>query len=776
MRFSTLKFHIVKSLSTRFLCSIVSALFRLIFFVLLIALPLAAQTISGTVTDSQNVPIQNAEVSLSIKNKIIAQTSTNANGEFSTNGIGSENLLLRIRAQGFAVYEKRLSDLHIPITIVLSLQNVQEEVTVSITRNESRLSETPASIVVLDRAGIEQTAAQTVDDTLRQIAGFTLFRRSSSRTTNPTTQGANLRGISGSGAARTSVLFDGVSLNDAFGGWTYWSRVPRAAIENVEVLRGGASAFYGSGGLSGAVNIQTGKSEKPILRFETSAGTQSTFDGSFYAAYGKRGWNFDLALESFRTNGYIPITEEERGAADTNANSRHNTGFLTLARKFNENARIFVRGNLFAERRDNGTRLQNNRTYFRQGTFGADLNNEKFGAFQFRAGIESQVYDQTFSGVSADRNTENLTRIQRVPSQAKTANLFWSRVFGAHTFSAAADAREVRGFSDETIINNNRATSLVSAGGREFSFGVFAQDFWRVTKKLNVNFGGRFDRWHKYEAFSVTRSLTGNQQTTVVNFPEQTENAFSPRISALYQINNNFSVLGSYSKSFRAPTLNELYRSFRVGNVLTLANENLRAERADTFEAGVNFTGFARRLNLRGNVFVTEVSNPIVSITLSSTPALITRQRQNVGETRSHGIELDAEYSIKTNLSFSASYLFVNSRVTNFPANTNLEGKFLPQIPHQQLTFQAFYRPIEKFTFSFQGRISDSQFEDDQNTLRLRAFFTLDVFAGYRLSNKAEIFTAIENIFNNRYDIGLTPNRTVAAPTFARIGLRIHLQ
>lgn len=754
----------------------VSASLRLIFLLAVTSSPIFAQMVSGVVKDTQNAPVQNAEVSLVAQNKSISQTTTDAEGKFSISGNDEPNLFLRVRANGFAIFEKRVSDLQMPLAIVLSPQNLREEVTVSITRGESRLNETPASIVVLNRETIEQTAALTIDDVLRQLAGFTLFRRSSSRTTNPTAQGANLRGVSGSGASRASVLFDGVSLNDAFGGWTYWSRVPRAAIENIEVLRGGASAFYGSGGLSGAVNIETKKFAETVLRFEISAGTQNTFDGSFFAAYGKQGWNFDVALESFKTVGYIPIAESERGAADAEANSRHNTGFLTLERKFNETARIFARGSLFAERRNNGTRLQNNRSYFRQGTFGADFGGEKFGALQFRASIESQTYDQTFSAVSADRNTENLTRLQRVPSSAKNANLFWSRVLGAHTISAMADAREVRGISDETIINNNRAASLASAGGREFSFGIFAQNFWRVTRKLNVNFGGRFDRRRERHAFSVTQSLTGNLNRTTVIFPDKIERAFSPRVAALYQINDNFSVLGSFSKSFRAPTLNELYRAFRVGNVLTLANENLRAERADMFEAGANFTGFAKRLNLRGNFFVTKISNPVVSVTLNSTPALITRQRQNVGETRSRGIELDAEFVVKSDLRFSASYLFVDSRVVNFPGNPILEEKILPQIPRQQLTFQAFYRPREKFSVSFQGRISGGQFEDDLNTLRLRPFFTLDVFSSYRLSDKTEIFAALENVFNNHYDIGLTPNRTIAAPFFARIGLRFYLR
>ncbi len=752
---------------------------RLILLLIIFAFPIFAQTVLGTLTDTQNAPIANAEVALVTQNKIVFQTATDAEGKFSITANDEPNSRLKISAKGFSIYEKLLReiDLNASLTIVLQPQNLREEVTVSVMRAESGLSETPASIVALNRETIEQTAAQTVDDTLRQVAGFTLFRRSSSKTSNPTTQGANLRGISGSGAARTAVLFDGLSLNDAFGGWTYWTRVPKIAVEQAEVLRGGASQFYGDTALSGAVNLLSAKAEEnlPIFRVETSAGLQKTFDGGIFTAYGKRGWFFDLALESFQTGGYVPIAEEERGAADTKANSRHNNGLLTIEKRFGDTARLFARGNIFGERRDNGTSLTNNRTYFRQGIFGADFANKKIGAFQFRSFVESQVYDQTFSALSLDRNTETLSRIQRVPSEAFGANLFWTNVFGKHTLASSFEFRKVRGTSDETSFASNRAFTVGSSGGRERTFSVFAQDFWRVTKKLNLNFGARFDTWKNYDALQFTKTLAINE-TLIVNFTNRNESSFSPRIAALYQVNKFLSLYGAYSKSFRAPTLNELYRAFRVGNVLTQANENLRAERADTFEAGVNFSGLAKKLTFRSNVFVTEVSNPVVSITLTTLPNLIIRQRQNVGKTRIRGLEIDAEYLLRKDLRFSTSYLLVDSRVAEFPANANLVGKFLPQIPKQQLTFQTFYRPQTKLSFSVQARLSDAQFEDDLNTLRLRPFFTLDAFASYRLRKNLEIFTAIENVFDNRYDIGLTPNRTVAAPRFVRVGLRFDLK
>jgi outer membrane receptor protein involved in Fe transport len=769
---------------------------RLIFLLLFLAVPSIAQTISGTVTDAQNAPVAGASVSLANQNKIVSETVTDAEGKFSLAAVGETNLILKITAKGFAGYEKSIGagDSGTTLTVVLSPQNLREQVTVSITQTETRLNETPASVVVLTRENLDATGAQTIDDALRQIAGFALFRRSSSRTTNPTAQGANFRGLAGSGASRASVLLDGISINDAFGGWTYWTRVPKSSVRQIEVLRGGASSLYGDAALSGAINLQqirAAAGENPILRFETSAGTQNTFEGSAFGAFGRNGWNFSASLDAFKTRGYIPVAENERGAADFYANSRYQNGFLTIEKRFRSepplaargfsggffnNARIFLRGNLFSENRDNGTRLQTNRTYFRQAVLGADLPETSLGAFQFRSFVEKQIYDQIFTGISADRNTENLTRVQRVPSQSFGANLFWSKVFGNHAVVSAFEFREVRGASDETIFANNRATSLVGAGGRERAFSFSAQDFWRAAgDKLNLSFGIRFDAWENADALSATRNLTTNQ-TTTVNFPNRAENAFSPRVAALYRLSENFSLYAAFSKSFRAPTLNELYRAFRVGSVLTLANENLKSERADNFEGGINFTGFSNRLNLRGNFFVAEVSRPVVSVTLSSTPGLITRQRQNVGKTRARGLELDAEFMLRKDLRISASYLLVDSRVVDFPANINLIGKFLPQVPRRQLNLQMFYRPRQsRFSFGAQMRISGAQFEDDLNSLRLRPYRTLDVFASYRFAKKIEIFTAIENVFNNRYDIGLTPNRTIAAPRFARAGLRFDL-
>ena len=166
---------------------------------------------------------------------------TDARGRFSVERERA-TVALTIVAPGFSpVTIPASADAVLPYRIVLQPASLSEQVTVTAGRRELRGVDSPAAASVVTASELLSMAALAPDDALRTTPGFTLFRRSSSRAANPTTQGVTLRGLSASGASRTLVLAGGVPLNDAFGGWVYWGRVPQAAIERVEVVRGGAS-------------------------------------------------------------------------------------------------------------------------------------------------------------------------------------------------------------------------------------------------------------------------------------------------------------------------------------------------------------------------------------------------------------------------------------------------------------------------------------------------------------------------------------------------------
>ncbi len=730
----------------------------------------------GNIYDSDGLPVVAAEIKIVFASGKERICSNDNRGGFACEINSSETFTLIIQAEGFSILRQNYispQDFSENKRFTLSPAPLREEVVVTANRTETRLGETAASIVSLSSEEINNTAAPTIDDKLRQVAGFSLFRRSGSRYANPTSQGVSLRGVGASGASRSLVLFDGIPLNDVFGGWILWNRVVPIAVERIEVLRGGASSLYGSDSLSGAINILP---RKPHEKFPFSAeiygGTQKTFSGSTFFGLARNDWSADFTASHFQTQGYILIDKAERGAVDSFAGSRNANFSGRIAKDFDNKTNVFFKTSYFGESRTNGSPAQINRTHLREFVFGGNsqIPNPKSQIpnlnIDWRIYGGTQIYDQTFSAVSADRNSENLIRLQRVPAQNFGFSGQVSGVFLENqTFVFGVEAREARGASDEIGFFNNRATTASGAGGRERTFGVFLQDFARIGSKLVLAGSLRFDNWKNFRALSSVRTLSNNQ-TTTIDFPDQSENAFSPQISALYQVNENFSVFALASKSFRAPTLNELYRGFRVGNIVTNANENLRAENALNFESGVSFT--KNKFYLRGNFFRTEIVNPISNVTLSAAPNLITRQRQNVGKTRATGFELETETRFR-DFRFSLGYLLTDSRVVDFPSNQDLENLFIPQVARHQFTFQTNYTK-NNWTLAFQGRASSKQFDDDLNTLRLEPYFQLDAFAAKRLRENWQIFATVENLFNSRYSIAKTPVRSVSSSVNFRVG------
>ena len=614
------------------------------------------------------------------------------------------------------------------------LAQVADTITVTATRTETRLADTPSSVVVLNREAINDSPATTIDDALREVPGFTLFRRSGSRSANPTSQGVSLRGIGASGASRAIVLDDGVPLNDPFGGWVYWGRVPRASLDRVEVLRGGASDLYGSGAMSGVVQFVRRRDDATTV--DVSGGSERTGEASLYSAMSRGAWRGSVAADWFTTAGYVLVEPRSRGVVDVNATARHSSVDATIAR-----GGVFVRASHFDESRNNGTPLQTNDTALTQIAAGAD-----FGPLTLRAYGVDQDYAQTFSSIVANRSSERLTVDQRVPSRSRGGSAQYAHVLGAHNaIVAGIEARDVNGVSDET-----QPTSHTRAGGHQRSASFFAQDVIEATPRLAIIAALRFDDWRNDEAFRNAIALASRH-----------DSAWSPRLAALYRASDKLSLTASAYRAFRAPTLNELYRSFRVGNVLTNANESLGPERLEAFEIGARFE------NVRATAFVMNVDDTIANVTLTTTPALITRQRRNLGSTQTRGLELESDWRLADHWRASAGYLFSDANVTS----GTLDGKRLPQVPRNQLTAQLVYSRMHA-TIALLGRWSAMQFDDDLNQLLLRSYAVADLFVSMPVRDAISVTLSAENLLDRRIEVSATPVITLNAPRTVRIGLR----
>ncbi len=607
-------------------------------------------------------------------------------------------------------------------------------VTTTVTVNGTLSTETPASVTTLTGQDIELIPGTNLDDRLRQIPGFSLFRRSSSLVANPTTQGVSLRATGSTGASRTLVLWDSLPINDPFGGWVYWTRVDPLFLGRVEVERGAPTSIFGDRALSGTISLFSPPAQNEHLTADYLAGNEGTQDVS--AAYSNLWgpWGMTVHLRGLTTDGYYISPPSVRGAVDDKANVRFVTGDVHLD-YLGSADRLSIILNILAEERHNGTELTHNSTGL--GTIGANYTHSwSNDTLSFLAFHSQEQFHSTYSSVSADRNRETLTSRQTVPAydfggagywqhHGQGRSIKWNSVVGA-------DVDDIHGISDDYSYSTR---ILTASGGTLLEHGIFAQG--------DISVGpARFFA-------GIRHQFTGQHGETFV----------SPNGGVAIGV-GQFRLRTSAYRSFRAPTLNELYRNFRVGNVLTLANPELVPEGLTGVEAGVDWHSETNRVS--ATLFRNALSNLVDNATISTSPTLILRQRANFANALSRGVELNAVHNWR-HWSAEAGYLFADARLAT--------GQRIPQVPKQQGTAQLTF--TRKGTLISGGiRAFGLQFDDDLNQFKLPGFAALELNAQQKLTSKLYALASVENLLDRSYLVALTPSPNTGSPRLWRIGLR----
>ena len=609
----------------------------------------------------------------------------------------------------------------------------------SVTVFERIEQESPAAITTLDKLDVQKAAGVNMDDRLRMVPGFSLFRRNSSLTANPTTQGVSLRGLGSTGASRTLVLWDSVPLNDPFGGWIYWTRVPAEEVERAEVTRGATTSLFGDRTMSGSVALFTRPAEPMRLSLGMEGGNLGTLQPSagFSHVVGKLG--VSAFFRTLDTDGFLIVPQEKAGKVDTRAGVRFVAG-VTKIDYSTDRQRLSLKLDILAEERANGTPLQTNSTSLGtlSGNYSRDFGTVNLGLTGYHT---REQYHQSFSTLAADRNSERQTSYQSVPSTAFGGGGYLKGRPGKVNWTVGSDVQNVDGVSTETVIVNNVPTGQRVGGGTLNQYGLFGQGDVKIGS-LQVFFGAR-------EQFAGTAG-----------------NFFQPSSGLAYG-KGPWRWRASAYRSFRAPTLNELYREFRVGTTVTQANAKLLPEKLWAVESGLDY--HVESFTARVGGFHKEVTDLIANVTLSSGAAGIVRQRRNAAAATVRGVEAEIEKRVKQ-FRLEASYLLADSRFVT--------RERLPQVPKNQGSAQGtWYRDTKSRygTLLTVGiRTTSLQFEDDRNTMSqlLPGYALMQLTARQELGRGLRATLAVENLLGRRILTGYTPFPQTGGPLMFRIGLR----
>src|SRR3984885_14665282 len=331
------------------------------------------------------------------------------------------------------------------VTVVMRVTGSTETVEVTAARTPLALDASASSVRTMSGTQLKEAPGFTLDDSLRQVAGFQLFRRTSSWVANPTTVGTSLRGLGSTAVSRTLVLSDQVPLNDPYGGWIHWDEIPKLAMREVELMRGGASDLYGSSAIGGVIDVVPVVPQRFGYALNLGGPTEDAWIVDGLLTANSREWSGLAATSLFRTDGYILTAPQFRGPVDVESNVHSQSGRLGLRRSLATDGDVFLRGNVLNEARSNGTPLQTNGTRIWRYVAGSDWTAGDVGRFLVRFYGTEQKFRQSFSSINSTRTSEKLTALHFDPSQQVGGAGQWARSYGKVTAVAGGDVLDSRG-------------------------------------------------------------------------------------------------------------------------------------------------------------------------------------------------------------------------------------------------------------------------------------------------------------------------------------------
>ena len=620
-----------------------------------------------------------------------------------------------------------------------------------------------------------------LDQALESVPGVSLFRRTTSLSANPTTQGVSLRAIAGSGAGRALVTLDGAPVNDPFGGWVIWTALPSEGLEGATIVRGAGAGPYGAGALTGVIALQERGARDGLGALDISAGDRSSYRGA--VSGGTQSLLITAASEA--TDGYTPVRGKIAGAADTPLSLEDETiAAIRLQHDF-DGVQAAVRLGAFEEERGAGLAGAASTAKGTTATFTlAQPASAGVGGWRLQAWARTSDLANASVAVAAGRATTTPANNQySTPAEGYGVNAALQGHWGAATWELGADQRWTEGTDHEQFRAVNGALTMGrDAGGKTSVGGIYLESAYDAAPWL-VTGGVRLDRWMSTNAQRHEFVLATGVTTLNSPAPDASGTVPTGRIGARYTLTPDLWLRTAAYAGFRAPTLNELHRPFRVGNDVTESNPLLRPEKLDGIEAGI---GGDSVVHWQGTVFYNQLNDPITNVTIGVGPGIIAslpqagfvpaggtlRQRQNAGEIDAWGVEAEASGELATALTWRTGLAYTHARVDGGSSAPQLTGLRPAQTPAWTVTAGVDWRAMEKLTVSGNLRYVSTQFDDDQNTRRLPPGAELDGRAAWSLAAGEEVYLAVDNLADAKISTGKTADfvDSYSEPRTFRVG------
>ncbi len=586
------------------------------------------------------------------------------------------------------------SSLLLPVAVQADELNTQQNAAnqglTVVTANRSAMSvdETLASVTVITREDIERSQIRSTEELLRKQANLTVKK-----------DGGKGHGstvfIRGTNSSHVLVLIDGIKVGSATLGLTSFQHIPVEQIERIEIVKGPRSSLYGSEAIGGVIQIFTRKAgNKPFSpRVFVGAGSDQTTVASFGASGRVDDTGYSVQLAREQTDGY----DVKRDRENDKDGYKNLSASVNLSHDINEENRVTF----------NYLRVSNDLDFDANNQY---ANHSKGVNEVIGAGFTSQVTGNWETRINVGRSTDTIDSYKSSVLDSKFKNIR-NTASWINTLDTTFD-------------------TLFMAGVDYQRDKVKSQTNYEKDSRINVGYFLQAQHALGNSAFEASVRLDDNQQFG---------SHYTGSAAWGYSFDNGTRFHTSYGSAFKAPTFNDLY--YTPGG-----NPKLDPETSKTLEIGL--AGAIEAFNWSITWFQTHVDDLIQwdldPVTYNFTP-------DNVDKARIKGVELAADtvffdWVIKADLSL----IDPENRGSRF------DGEDLIYRPSQSFTLN-MDRDFDKFSTGLTLVAQNEQSYEDYSVWpseldTIEGFVTVDLRAGYKLTNDITLQTKVENLFEADYE------------------------
>lgn len=624
-----------------------------------------------------------------------------------------------------------------------------KEIVVTASRSKSNPNDAPNSITIITSDDIKSSPFEKVEDILRGTAGVNVnfdYAINIVAGNRP----VNLRGTGGYGE-RTLVLVDGIPQNNAYNGWVEWSQIPKESIERIEIVRGPASALYGSNALGGVINIIT---KKPELSRETifqqSYGSMNTYISNLIQN-GKIGqFRYYLDFQYEESDGYIGT--DPKKSYDIKRYRKEDRILTKLMYDFDEHSKMTLGFSHFYANRGGG----------REFLYGYNNNNR----FWLNLTKDSQKINWL---VSLKANNDKWTNLfdtapytfhyykQTIPALGLGASIQSTiKLLDKDTLVAGIDNNK-----SNLEIHNKYYTVLRTAGaqGTQTSIAPFVNNEARLLDdRLIATLGGRYD-WIKSSDGKNWDSKPTPLPAYRNEFPSMTWRNFSPKFGLAYHPDKTTTLKTSASAGFRAPSLYELYTTYTMGTLIIDANPRLQPEKLLSYDAGIE-RQLMDKLTGKLTVYQSNARDYIDYNTLTRTHWIT----DNIAKVKIQGVETNLNWQLNNEFSALADYTHNKSQIIDFASDPTVEDNYLAYSPLNVYKFGVTYNKPDLLEVQTIVNYNGRRFDTNQNTNKISGYYTVNLSIARQFNKYSKLSLDAENIFDKDHIVYKGTTQDILSP------------